>query len=128
MKLRGEDVAASVRDWIKEDIKKGPLSRHELGKFFVGVSTGTLGLFATLLKFAVKEPQLDMLTVACFVALLLSTIIGLYMAIPNVTHVREDMELYAEYNSVVKLVIILICAWFLVWTLGFILGAAKLFQ
>lgn len=128
MKLRGEDVASSVREWIKEDIKKGPSSRHELGKFFVGVSTGTLGLFATLLKYAVKEPRLDGLTVGCFVALLLSTVVGLYMAIPNVTRIRENLELYAEYNSIIRLILKLMCAWFSLWMLGFVLGTVKLFQ
>ena len=128
MKIRGEDVASSVREWIKEDIKKGPSTRHELGKFFVGVSTGTLGLFATLLKFAVKDPSLDFLTIACFAALLLSLVVGLYMALPNVTRVREGMELYDEYNSIVHLIIKLIAAWFVLWTVGFILGGAKLFQ
>ena len=128
MKLRGDDVATSVRDWIKEDIKKGPSSRHELGKFFVGISTGTLGLFATLLKFAVKEPKLDAVTATCFVLLLLSTVVGLYMAVPNVTRVREDMELYGEYNSVVRTILKLMCAWFVLWGLGFCFGTAKLFQ
>jgi hypothetical protein len=128
MRLRGEDVAASVRDWIKEDIKKGPSSRHDLGKFFVGVSTGTLGLFATLLKFAVEHPSLDFLTIACFFTLLLSVVVGLYMALPNVTRVEEDMELYAEYNSIVGLIFQLITAWFTLWIIGFVLGAVKLFQ
>lgn len=128
MELRGEDVAASVRDWIKDDIKKGPSSRHELGKFFVGISTGTLGLFATLLKFAVKEPALDWLTGICFVLLLLSVVVGMYMAVPNVTKVREDMELYSEYNAIVGLILKLMSAWLVLWALGFVFGVAKLFQ
>ena len=82
MKIRGEDIASSVRVWLKEDIKKGPSSKNELGKFFFGVSTGTLGLFATLLKFAVEKPTLDCLTVLCFLLLLVSCIVALYMAVP----------------------------------------------
>ena len=40
--LKGEDVASSVRDWLKEEIKKGPGSKNDLGKFYFSVSTGTL--------------------------------------------------------------------------------------
>lgn len=127
LSLKGEDVAAAVREWIKEDIKKGPSTRHELGKFFVGVSTGSLGLFATLLKFAIAKPTLDLLTVACFVALMLSTVVGLLMAIPNVTRIRASMELYTEYNSIVRRILIMIWGWFALWWLGFVFGAVKLF-
>jgi len=128
MKPRGEDVASSVRDWLKEDIRKGPSSKHELGKFFVGVSTGTLGLFATLLKFAVQNPSLDYLTIGCFSALFLSTILGLYMAVPDVLRLRGHTDLYLTYDRIVRSTIALMLFWFLLWAVGFVLGVAKLFS
>ncbi len=128
MKIRGEDVASSVRDWLKEDIKKGPSSKNELGKFFFGVSTGTVGLFVTLLKFAVKEPTLDCLTILCFLLLLVSCIVALYMAVPYVVRVHKDLELYSEYNKIIRSIIVLMIGWFLLWLLGFLFGVIKLFS
>ncbi|MBI5015784.1 MAG: hypothetical protein HZB55_09885 [Deltaproteobacteria bacterium] len=127
MMLRGEDVAASVREWLKEDIKRGPSLKHELGKFFIGVSTGTISLFATLLKFAVEKPLLDKRTLACFVALLLSTIVALGMAAPYVVRIRESLDLYDEYNRIISSTIKLMTWWFILWLVGFGLGVARLF-
>lgn len=128
MKLRGEDVASSVRDWFKDEITKAPSARHELGKFFMGVSTGTLGLYATLLKFAVANPSLRGMTSACFLALLLSALVGLFMAVPNVVRVTSDLELYDEYNKIVRSTRFLMVLWVATWLTGFVLGTLKLFD
>ena len=84
MKLRGREIAASVRQWAIDDIQKSPASKHELGKFLTGVATSTLGLFITVLKFGVKLPSLDAMTIACFITLITSILIAIYMAIPYV--------------------------------------------
>lgn len=128
MKLRGEDVASSIRDWLKEDIKKGPSSKHELGKFFLGASTGTLGLFVTLLKFAIEKPALDWLTACCFSSLLISIIIALYMSVPYVVRVKKDIELYSKYNKIIRTIVGLIIGWFVFWVVGFSFGVIKLFS
>ncbi|NLF54443.1 MAG: hypothetical protein GX576_08635 [Thauera phenolivorans] len=128
MKLRGEDVASAVRDWIKDEIRKAPSARHELGKFFLGVSTGTLGLYATLLKFAAAEPTLDGMTSACFAALLLSALVGLYMAVPHTINITEDTELYSTYNRIVRTTIGLMGLWVTTWLAGFVLGTLRLFD
>lgn len=127
MKLRGEDVASSVRDWLKDDIKNGPSSKHELGKFFLGVSTGTLGLFATLLKFAVASPSLDCLTVGCFLTLLLSTVVAVYMAVPTIVQINTNIELYAAYSKSIRSIKLLMALWFGLWLVGFCMGTVKLF-
>lgn len=127
MNLRGEEVAASVRDWAKEDIKNGPPSRVELGKFFFTVSTGTLALFATLLKFAVDKPSLSLLTVGCFLFLLGATGLGLYMAIPYVLRIRGETDLWTEYERLIHSTVFLMYLWFVLWLIGFVLGVVKLF-
>jgi len=127
MKPTGEDVASAVRDWLKEDIKSGPSFKHELGKFFLGVSTTALGLFATLLKFAVEKPTLDFLTITCFLFFALSTVIGLYMARPPIVFVTADLDLYEKYNEIVNRTITLMNLWFALWLVGFVTGIWKLF-
>lgn len=128
LRIRGEDVASSVREWIKDDIKKSPSARVELGKFFVGISSGSVGLFATLLKFATEAPTIDYLTSGCFALWLLSMGLGLYMAIPKVLSIRSDLDLYEVYNGDVKGTVKLIQGWASLWLLGFIFGAVKLFS
>lgn len=128
MKLRGEDIASSVRDWLNEEVKKGPSSRHELGRFLFGVSTGTLTLFVALLKFAVVNPSLDFTTVGCFTMFLLASVVGLYMAIPNVLRIKTNLELYEAYNNAIGSFIRLVVLWFSLWVVGFFLGSWKLFS
>ncbi|MEO8642455.1 hypothetical protein [Pseudomonas sp.] len=128
MKLTGEDVASSVRDAFKEELKKGLSKRHELGKYFMGVSTGTLGLFATLLKLAESNSVIDKLSVACFGVLLVSILISLYMSIPAVVHITPVLNIYEEYNRIVRSTIQLMSFWTLFWIIGFVLGAFKLFH
>jgi len=127
MNPRGEDIASAVRDWVKDDLKKGPSTKHELGKFFTGISTGTLGLFATLFKFAVAQPKLECLTLACFAVLLISAAVALYMAIPNVVNITATMNLYDEYNRIIRSIVGLMALWFGLWLVGFSLGLIKLF-
>jgi hypothetical protein len=43
MKPRGEDTASAVRGWISDEIKGGPGSRWELGKFFLRYPPELLG-------------------------------------------------------------------------------------
>lgn len=128
MKLTGEDVASSVRDAFKDEIKKGLSKRHELGKYLIGVSTGTLGLFATILKLTEANPVIDKAALGCFGALLLSTFISLYMSIPNVVHITPALDIYDDYNRIVRSTAQLMSFWVLFWIIGFALGVFKLFN
>jgi hypothetical protein len=128
MNLKGEDVASSVRDWLKEEIKKGPGSKNDLGKFYFSVSIGTLALFATLLKFAVVSPSLDAGTCSCFLILLLSSGVALYMAIPSILRLNADTELYSAYNKMIDSIVVQTGIWFAFWITGFVVGTIKLFS
>ena len=127
MRPRGEDVASAVRDWLKDDLKGVSNRRYDLGKFFFGVSTGTAGLFATLFKFAVEHPTLNDGKVICFGALLLSAMLGLWMALPTVLRIDEQTNLYTEYQSTARSTLYLTLGWTLVWLLGFFFGLTELF-
>jgi hypothetical protein len=127
MRLKGEDVAAGMRDAFKDELKKGPSKRHELGKHFLGVSTGTLGLFSALLKFSVPNPDLDFLTISCFVSLLISIVVALYMSVPFVVEVVGELDVYDKYNEVMRGVFHSSVIWVLAWVVGFLFGIVKLF-
>jgi hypothetical protein len=127
MKPRGEDVASAVRDWLKDDLKGVGNRRYDLGKFFFGVSTGTAGLFATLFKFAVEHPTLNDGKVICFLALLVSALLGLWMALPTIVRIDDQTNLYTEYESTARSTLYLTVGWVMVWLLGFVFGLAELF-
>ena len=127
MNPTGEDVASAVRDWLKDDIKSGPSSKHDLGKFFLGISTGALGLFATLLKFGVETPALDFLTLSSFILFSLSALIGLWMARPPIVVVTAELNLYKKYNEIIRKTVVLMNIWFVLWLAGFVCGIWRLF-
>lgn len=128
MRPRGEDVASAVRAWLIDEIKGASSRRYDLGKFFLGLSTGTLSLFATLLKFASEHRELNSGTITCFIVLLFSALIGLLMALPTVVRVRSDMNLYTDYDDTVRSTLRLTIIWSCSWLAGFFFGVFELFD
>ncbi len=126
MKPRGEDVASAVRRSLKEAIRSGASSRLDLGRFFVGISAATLGLFAALFALLAEEPGVDALMAASFLALFLSMLVGLRMALPPVLNITEHTELYEERHRMVFFTRRQAYIWLVLWIIGFLLGVAKL--
>lgn len=127
LKPRGEDVATAVRNWLNEELKTSPTLIHPLGKFFLGASTGGLGLFATLFKFGRESPSFDCRVIICFLALGFSSLVAMWMAMPPVTKVTENLDLYKRYNELVGRTIMWMWIWFILWLVGFTVGLLELF-
>lgn len=128
MKARGEDISSAVREWFKSEVANGSTLRHDLGKFFFGASTGALGLFITLFKFATETPVFETLAVICFGCILISIVVSIYMAIPIVFRHQADTDLYDKYNDTARSTLLLILVWLALWVTGFIVGTIKLFN
>lgn len=124
MKPRGEDVASAVRDALKEAIRSGPASRLVLGRFLTGLSAATLGLFAALFALVGVEPAWTI--PMCYIALLLSLLVGMRMAIPPVLNISEHTELFEERHRAVFFTRRQSYIWLVLWVIGFLLGAATL--
>ena len=127
MSFSGEDVAQAIRKWMTEEVVNTPKIRTDLGKFFFGISTGTIGIFISLENFS-DNPQIDKLLVTSLGIILVSAILALLMAIPDKWDLTSYTELYKVYNSHVKKVRIKIWTWFVVWVSGLVPGLWAVFQ
>ena len=121
MKPRGEDTAAAVRSWISDEIKGGPGSRWELGKFFFAVSSGTLGTFVSIEKLSGAFALRPYLGVALLI-LFISTIVALLLAIPKRWKLSSDTDLFVEYAAQTSKIYRLIWLWFILWIVGSAIG------
>jgi hypothetical protein len=117
MKPRGEDTASAIRSWVSDEIKGGPGSRWELGKFFFAVFSGTLGIFVSIEKLSGEFCLRPYLAVSLLV-LFLSTGVALLLAIPKRWRLRADMDLFHEYSNQSTRIYFQIWIWFILWLLG----------
>jgi hypothetical protein len=117
MKPKGEDIASAVRGWVSDEIKGGPGSRWELGKFFFAVSSGTLGILVSIEKLS-GAFSLRPYLAASLLVLFVSTIVALVLAIPKRWRLNAEMDLFDEYSTQTKRVYFLIWIWFILWLFG----------
>ena len=81
MKLRGQDTVDAIREWFKEEVKKAPAVRMDLGKFFFGVSTASMGVVVGFKKLG-ERLSLDWTTAASLLLLGVSSMIAMLMTTP----------------------------------------------
>lgn len=117
MNPRGEDVASAIRDWIKEELKNSPRSCHDLGKFFFGVSSASIGIILTLEKLSIK-PSIDWKLILSLGFIFISMILSLYMVIPIIVRITSDIDLYKLHETQVSKIIYLSILWFISWIFG----------
>lgn len=121
MKPKGEDTASALREWLKEEIKVGPSSRLGLGKFFFGVSSGSLGALVAFKKLD-ESIRIDTSAAGSLALLVLSLLVALLMVVPKIWPLRGDTDLLQEHKRQVQLTARSIVVWFLTWLLGISLG------
>ena len=118
---KGEDTVAAIRDWIKNEIKTGPENRTNLGKFFFGVSSGTIGIIVSIIKLS-GPPYLNLYILMSFLFSLVSIIIALFMTIPKIWKLTGETDLFKEYREQIIKIKIFIIAWFTSWTFSITSG------
>jgi hypothetical protein len=117
MKPKGESVAEAIRDWMHEEIKKGPSYILDLGKFFFAVSSSTFGLFVTVEKLAPSTTVQRGLALSLGL-LFLSVLVALRMAIPFTHKLVGAVDLYFLYEQHRKKLTYLSLLWFVLWVAG----------
>jgi hypothetical protein len=117
MNPKGDEISQSVREWMREEIKKGPLYIYELGRFFFTASSFMLGLAVTCEKLQPVgiPPLLFSFAMASFFG---SILVALRMVIPKVQSFGEEINLYHVYTEHSKRLLVLSLAWFGLWSLG----------
>lgn len=127
MKLTGQEVNDSIKDWIKKDIKEGPSKAYDLGKFFFSVSTGTIGILIVIEKLN-SISKIDTPLIISLLFLLISTIIAITMTTPSVVAIGEDVDLYNKYKESVKDIVKRVWIWFFIWIAGIFVGGYAVYQ
>jgi len=126
MKAKGEEVAEAIRDWLREEIKKGPSYVYDLGRFFFTVSSTTVGLEVTVEKLT-AQGSLHWALALSVATLFFSVLVALKMAIP-VTHTLDGaVNLFDLYSAHAKRSVQLSVLWFALWIFGVALWLWKLF-
>lgn len=121
MNLSGEDAAQAVREWLKEEVKNAAKTKTDLGKFFFGVSTGTIGLLASLEKLS-TTPCLSAPLGASLVVLVVSAVVALIMALPKVWGLKSVTNVFDLYNEHVDGTKRFAWWWFTLWLVGVLPG------
>jgi flagellar motor component MotA len=117
MKPSGEDVAQAIREWLRAEIKSVASYHRELGQFFFGVSTASLGALVFFKKLD-QTLQLTWSVSSALVCLFSSALIAIVMVIPTVWLVDGDVDLFDEHQKRVRQTIRIVWAWFAVWVIG----------
>lgn len=121
MKPKGQDVADSVRDWLKTEISGASSVRLDLGKFFFAVTSGTAGVFISIEKLS-GTPKLEWSLGLALLTLLVALLISLAMAIPKFWKIEGNTDIIKLYNDHIRKNFFFIIIWFGFWIVGTIIG------
>lgn len=129
VQLRGDDTVTGLRDWIKTELKEGPRQSYDLGKFFITVSTGTIGALAAIekLKPVAGSPNAPLLFTG-FAVLVAAMVIGLYFALPKILPVSGNSDLLDLYEKQIRSTTRWAWVWFGMWFIGTILGVCAIYH
>jgi hypothetical protein len=121
MTLKGEDVSVALRDWVKLGIIEVGKNSYDSGKFFFGVTVGSMGLIATLQKLDSKF-VLSLLNISPYIILFISLLLSLNLVLPRDNEVSGDTDLLKAYNEEIEFIRSRIWFWFFSWLIGTGLG------
>ena len=86
MRPTGQNIASAIQEWIREEIKRSASIRHDLGKFFFAVTSGTAGVIISIEKLsgsAKLDKNLGISLVLFFAAMIVALIMAIGLAISN---------------------------------------------
>jgi hypothetical protein len=126
MRPKGEDVAAATVDWAKDEIKKGPSDLYDLGKFFFGASTATLGGLAGIAKLDANFAITHMFAASALL-LLVSAVVAVLMVRPRVWTLDQDCDLFEQHARKLRSGLRYTWLWFLMWLAGALMGIDGVF-
>lgn len=125
MKLRGEDVAASMREWCAANVKESGNRAYDLGKFLFTVSSGSIPILASLQKLdPAFQPRLWSLVP--YGLFLLSLLFALNLVFPRNRRLKDDENIIELYQAELKFVTQRLRVWFSVWFAGLLLSIVSL--
>ena len=121
MNPKGNDVADAIKEWMKSELIHSPQKKYELGKFFFGVSSSTLGIIVGLAKFS-KIQFLSFTLVLSIILFVISILIALIMVLPKLIKISGEVDLFTIHEKIIRFTRFQIYIWFLLWSIGVIIG------
>lgn len=122
MDSRDEDTTSAIREWLREEIRRGPGARVDLGKFFFAISTISIGFFVMLKKIDLLTSSIRLLDRLSLLLMCLSNLVALLMIIPGFRLLSGPADLSREYQRQVLRLLAYILLWFGLWFVGIMSG------
>ncbi len=122
MNSKDEDTNFAIREWLREEIKRGPGARVDLGRFFFAMSTISIGFFVTLKKIDLLTGDMRLLDRISLLLMCLSVLVALLMIVPGYRLLGPKADPAREYQRQVLRLLIHILLWFTIWFLGIMSG------
>lgn len=119
MSLTGEEMAAPYKKWLENEVSSVPSLRTDLGKFFFGVSTGTVAVFVSLEKAGLKI-ALDKSLVFSLMIFLVSMFVALLMVRPPVWNLSSNTNIFDEHDAQVTRLTRYVWVWFSLWLVALV--------
>lgn len=128
MDPRDEDTTSAMREWFRDEIRRGPGARADLGRFFFAMSTISIGFFVALKKIDLLTSSIRLLDQISLLLMCLSTLVALLMIVPGFRLLSRPRDLSREYQRQVLRLLAYILLWFGLWFLGIMSGIWSLLR
>lgn len=125
MKIQGDEVSESIKNWIQNEISQAPTQGRDVGKFLFGVSTALVTIIVSVERLA-SSPKLDYLLIISIIAFLISLFPAGILIIPQFINLNEDEDLYELHTKVVMRSRRLFWFWLPFFSIGLILGVISM--
>jgi hypothetical protein len=121
IRLSGDETETAIKDWMKEEYKTAPRMRYDLGKFCFTVSAASTGVLISLLRPNAGATNLFLFAFS-LLALTISEIFSLLMAIPTVKELRPADDLLVIHRNTVSDTKRTVITWCICWFIAMVTG------
>jgi hypothetical protein len=111
-------VVDSLHEWITEEIKTTSARYFELGKFFFGVSAGTVAAIEVITKALPSFKYSENILLASFFFVGISLIVAVLLVTPKEWLLSGDVHLEKELNKLIGRYRTIVWSWFATWFIG----------
>ncbi len=122
-----DQICAAALTWMQDEIKTGPASLTDIGKFFFTVSTGSIAAVAAIAKLG-SSFQVGWVISLSMLLYLVSVALAVVIVFPRVWSLSSTTDLLTEYRKKIKRGRLWTIGWLLVWLTAVILSLVALSQ
>jgi hypothetical protein len=128
--LNENDIANAVKSCFLDEIKQGTSKFYKLNIPLFTASSGTIAILLTLYDLFHKKSRGNLTHIIFCTSLgtlFLSVIIAIALLLDQPFKISAEIDLFTEYNSLMKFLASKLKLWSIIWLNGTILGILSLF-